>query len=206
VFFLLSASPSSLSRPPHPLPSSFFLSCFLSFFRSYFHPSFLLSTTIYTSGILRIIYQNEEEDDLGGEQPTCLQIVKKGFLLKQGGSMKNWKRRWFVLFSDATLCYYNTPSVCNFSLLSLPPPLFFFFCSPLVSFSSSFFLLPSSLFCFPSSSLFLFSYFFLPHATGGQQTTSYNQSVVSKSRRGLNSWKTILFFTHNTQTKVLHLW
>lgn len=31
---------------------------------------------------------------------------KEGWLVKQGGSWKNWKRRWFVL-SDSCLYYFK---------------------------------------------------------------------------------------------------
>eukprot|EP01137_Pigoraptor_chileana_P021552 Opistho-2@85430 len=36
--------------------------------------------------------------------------LKTGFLLKQGGSFKSWKRRYFVLYrNDADLYYFKTP-------------------------------------------------------------------------------------------------
>lgn len=36
-------------------------------------------------------------------------IVKQGFLTKQGHIIKNWKRRWFVLTSDSFLAYSEGP-------------------------------------------------------------------------------------------------
>ena len=33
---------------------------------------------------------------------------KSGFLVKQGGTVKNWKQRWFVLKNN-TLNYYKSP-------------------------------------------------------------------------------------------------
>ena len=35
---------------------------------------------------------------------------KAGWLTKQGGRMKNWRRRWFVI-KDTQLLYFKDPSV-----------------------------------------------------------------------------------------------
>ena len=37
------------------------------------------------------------------------QIVKEGFLTKQGHVVKNWKMRWFVLKEDGSLEYFASP-------------------------------------------------------------------------------------------------
>ena len=34
-------------------------------------------------------------------------VLKKGYLVKKGGKVKNWKKRWFVLKSDE-MCYYES--------------------------------------------------------------------------------------------------
>ena len=34
------------------------------------------------------------------------QIIKEGWLVKQGGSYKNWKKRWFILRSNC-LTYHK---------------------------------------------------------------------------------------------------
>ena len=39
-------------------------------------------------------------------------IRAKGWLHKQGGSIKTWKKRWFVLGED-TIKYYVDAPVCN---------------------------------------------------------------------------------------------
>lgn len=47
--------------------------------------------------------QNNEEDDGG--------IKKSGYLTKEGGNIKNWKKRWFELYSDEkVLKYYINPN------------------------------------------------------------------------------------------------
>ncbi len=43
-------------------------------------------------------------------------VHKQGFLVKQGGKVKSWKRRLFVLNTDG-LSYYKTESV---RVLSMP--------------------------------------------------------------------------------------
>jgi len=35
-------------------------------------------------------------------------VLKQGYLLKQGGARKNWKRRWFVLEKHSRFSYYDT--------------------------------------------------------------------------------------------------
>ena len=39
-----------------------------------------------------------------------LQLLKAGWLTKQGKRVKNWKRRWFVL-KDQKLSYFKSPTV-----------------------------------------------------------------------------------------------
>lgn len=34
-------------------------------------------------------------------------VLKRGYLVKKGGKRKNWRKRWFVLKSDA-ICYYES--------------------------------------------------------------------------------------------------
>jgi hypothetical protein len=34
-------------------------------------------------------------------------IVHLGWAVKQGGNVKNWKKRWFVLLSNGTLRYFT---------------------------------------------------------------------------------------------------
>ena len=46
---------------------------------------------------------DETHDDL---MFTFFSPDKEGWLVKQGGSWKNWKRRWFVL-SDGCLYYFQ---------------------------------------------------------------------------------------------------
>jgi hypothetical protein len=45
------------------------------------------------------------------------QMSKEGFLTKEGGSFKSWKKRWFVL-KDGALSYYKQKGVCYSSFHS----------------------------------------------------------------------------------------
>ena len=47
--------------------------------------------------------QNSTEPNL---EDSELQIIKEGILRKQGGKIKSWNSRWFVLRKDG-LHYYN---------------------------------------------------------------------------------------------------
>jgi len=47
-------------------------------------------------------------------KPANLAIIRKGFLTKQGGMIKTWKKRWFVLDSSK-LTYFKGNEVCYFS-------------------------------------------------------------------------------------------
>src|SRR5687768_11188867 len=42
------------------------------------------------------------------------EVTKEGFLIKQGGSIKTWKRRWFIL-KGSNLFYYKAPAVSSCS-------------------------------------------------------------------------------------------
>ena len=46
--------------------------------------------------IIRDIYEEEVKG-----------VLKKGYLVKKGSKVKNWKKRWFVLKSDE-MCYYES--------------------------------------------------------------------------------------------------
>jgi len=37
-------------------------------------------------------------------------VLKEGWLWKQGGRVKNWKRRWFII-TDGCLFYFETRTV-----------------------------------------------------------------------------------------------
>ena len=63
--------------------------------------------------ILELIYKNIKEEPFKIPDETYDDLMytffapeKEGWLLKQGGSWKNWKRRWFVL-SDRVLYYFQ---------------------------------------------------------------------------------------------------
>jgi hypothetical protein len=60
---------------------------------------FLLSRAVDSVAVARAIY--------GSLDPRELPAAKRGFLTKQGGTHKNWKRRYFVLVGDFLL-YYKT--------------------------------------------------------------------------------------------------
>ena len=46
--------------------------------------------------IIRDIYEEEVKG-----------VLKRGYLVKKGAKVKNWKKRWFVLKSDE-MCYYES--------------------------------------------------------------------------------------------------
>lgn len=52
-------------------------------------------------------------------------IIKSGYLTKEGGLRKTWKKRWFVLRHD-TLSYYRN-EVCSIYILCLITLLTFIF-------------------------------------------------------------------------------
>lgn len=52
----------------------------------------------------------------GDENFTLLQPEKKGFVRKQGGRIKNWKVRYFVLQNNC-LYYFKKENVITFSFL-----------------------------------------------------------------------------------------
>ena len=51
---------------------------------------------IRVASIIRDIY----EEEVNG-------VLKRGYLVKKGAKVKNWKKRWFVLKSDE-MCYYES--------------------------------------------------------------------------------------------------
>ena len=51
----------------------------------------------------------EEEIKMDSEQSLFANAEKKGYLTKQGGRVKTWKKRWFVLTSN-NLYYFKVPS------------------------------------------------------------------------------------------------
>lgn len=45
-------------------------------------------------------------------------IIKEGFIVKQGGSWKNWKKRWCILTKDG-IRYFKDKNVKNIKVLYL---------------------------------------------------------------------------------------
>lgn len=63
---------------------------------------------------LKLLYLDwrttKEEVEEQGVSPTCNRLNwKSGFIKKQGGNHKTWKKRYFIL-SDGTLSYFRTPN------------------------------------------------------------------------------------------------
>lgn len=52
-----------------------------------------------------------EEIKMETDGQVFMNAEKKGWMTKQGGRIKTWKRRWFIL-SDNVLYYFKNPSVC----------------------------------------------------------------------------------------------
>ena len=38
--------------------------------------------------------------------------IKEGWLTKEGGAFKSWCRRWFRVYPDYTIEYFEKPGVC----------------------------------------------------------------------------------------------
>ena len=84
------------------------------------------------------IVQNEIKMEMDGVMFGSAE--KKGWLVKEGGKIKTWKRRYFVL-TPSCLYYFREievssplPSLCSFSFpfpfFLSSPPLLFFSCPP----------------------------------------------------------------------------
>ena len=54
------------------------------------------------------LYDRIVEDEIKMESGIFTNAEKKGWLTKQGGRIKTWKRRWFIL-SEMGLCYFKQP-------------------------------------------------------------------------------------------------
>ena len=57
-------------------------------------------------------------DDGNDFMLTFYNPIKEGWLWKQGGRYKTWKRRWFIL-NDGCLYYFELTAVCNLNLFSI---------------------------------------------------------------------------------------
>jgi len=57
---------------------------------------------------LETLYDRIVEDEIKMEQGVFTNAEKKGWLTKQGGRIKTWKRRWFIL-NDTGLYYFKKP-------------------------------------------------------------------------------------------------
>lgn len=59
---------------------------------------------------------------------TCCHVILtekmcRGYLVKMGGKIKSWKKRWFVFDRmKRTLSYYMGESLCALSPSAPPPP------------------------------------------------------------------------------------
>lgn len=58
---------------------------------------------------LESLYDRIVEDEIKMESGIFTNAEKKGWLIKQGGRIKTWKRRWFIL-SEMGLAYFKSPS------------------------------------------------------------------------------------------------
>ena len=66
---------------------------------------------IYDAILEKPFKMNEENTEFTNAE-------KKGFLTKQGGRVKTWKKRWFVL-DKGKLAYFNSDKVCYYVFLSI---------------------------------------------------------------------------------------
>ena len=75
---------------------------------------FFFKIPLYSKGItagtiegsIRVVWPQAESLEGTGK-------LKSGFLLKQGEKVKSWKRRWFILYQNGLLCYFNSPKDKN---------------------------------------------------------------------------------------------
>ena len=68
---------------------------------------------------LEKLYDKIVEDEIKMESGIFTNAEKKGWLTKQGGRIKTWKRRWFIL-SEAGLYYFKQPQDSKNSQASMP--------------------------------------------------------------------------------------
>lgn len=74
----------------------------------------IVGNVVDDSGNTQLRSYNNEDDDEVAVSPDEIsnfirmdtKITKEGYLIKQGGKIKTWKRRWFVL-RESTLAYYK---------------------------------------------------------------------------------------------------
>jgi PH domain len=67
-----------------------------------------LSATLATQSFLETLYDAIINDEIKlNQEQTFTESERSGYLVKQGGKIKTWKKRWFVL-SDSVLYYYKT--------------------------------------------------------------------------------------------------
>lgn len=62
----------------------------------------------FPQSFLETLYERIVGDEIKMEQSIFTNADKKGWLTKQGGRIKTWKRRWFIL-SETNLFYFRTP-------------------------------------------------------------------------------------------------
>lgn len=68
---------------------------------------------------LESLYDKIVQDEIKMESGIFTNAEKKGWLTKQGGRIKTWKRRWFIL-SEAGLYYFKQPQDSKDTQASMP--------------------------------------------------------------------------------------
>jgi hypothetical protein len=78
-------------------------------FSQFLQESFTIDAN-YLNKIYAKIFSNQYFGDLSGVRTFLGKKQASGWLTKQGGKRKTWKKRWFMLHPDR-LCYYKSVNV-----------------------------------------------------------------------------------------------
>ncbi len=89
-------------------------------FVNYYHESVKINREILENIYKQVTSEKENTfGDMGGLISFLSQTERAGWLTKQGGKRKTWKKRWFIL-KEASLFYYKSSTVRKKSSLISP--------------------------------------------------------------------------------------
>lgn len=80
----------------------------------------MASGTQAASGSFKRIFNNYNSNDSGMQNRPQKPAVKCGWLFKQGGVIKSWHRRWFIIKGDQLFYYTNPEETKQLGVILLP--------------------------------------------------------------------------------------